>query len=407
VLAPKSCTQFDRSAADILSDKITILKGLVGGMIRAVADSGRRRELSQRLLEFQQYDHLLNALAKPLPRRVESAADLIPFPLLVTTNRGLYVLDQGAWRCLLPIVCFGIARHEGTLFIGASAGIHSFILSAKIVGDDRIDGLRDVRVLWQYETRYHNERVHQIAFDPGANVVHCANCRRNSLLAVDCGGRGIVDEKHLFLDGTGFPVTADQNHINSVTMNADVLLFAAHTAGNGAALGYVAGDVVRAHQYSARGIHDIVIHDDGIMFTDSFRDGEAAQRPQASGAIRYRGEEYLSQAIGDQPQKFVLRGLSIKGDFVGVGVSAHARREDRLTEAGGGVIVFRGEKMLGYAEGPFSQTYDILPADGHRTDAAGPARSVTELDIMFRRDVGPLLYEGKVLRTKSAKGPHP
>jgi hypothetical protein len=386
-----------------LSDKIRILKGLVGGMTRAVVDSGRRRELSQRLLEFQQYDHLLNVLAKPPPSRVERTADLIPFPLLVTTNRGLYVLDDGAWRCLLPIVCFGIARHEGRLFVGASGGIHSFILSARIVGHDRIDRLNDLRVLWQYETRYHNERVHQIAYDSGTNVVHCANCRRNSLLAIDPDGRGVTDEKHLFLDGTGFPVTTDQNHINSVAMSADVLLFAAHTAGNGGALGYVTGDVVRAHQYSARGIHDIVIHNDGIMFTDSFRDREAAQKPEASGAIRYRGQEYLSQAIGEQSQKFVLRGLSIKGDVVAVGVSAYARREDRLTEAGGGVIVFRGEKMLGYVEGPFSQTYDILPADGHRTDAAGPPRSAAEFDFMFRRDVGPLLYQGKVLRTKAAK----
>jgi hypothetical protein len=386
-----------------LSDKIRILKGLVGGMTRAVVDSGRRRELSQRLLEFQQYDHLLNVLAKPPPSRAERTADLVPFPLLVTTNRGLYVLDDGAWRCLLPIVCFGIARHEDRLFVGASAGIHSFILSARIVEHDRIDRLNDLRVLWQYETRYHNERVHQIAYDPGTNVVHCANCRRNSLLAVDPDGRGVTDEKHLFLDGTGFPVTTDQNHINSVTMNADVLLFAAHTAGNGGALGYVTGDVVRAYQYPARGIHDIVIHNDGIMFTDSFRDREAAQNPEASGAIRYRGQEYLSQAIGEQSQKFVLRGLSIKGDVVAVGVSAYARREDRLTEAGGGVIVFRSEKMLGYVEGPFSQTYDILPADGHRTDAAGPPRSAAEFDFMFRRDVGPLLYEGKVLRTKAAK----
>jgi hypothetical protein len=386
-----------------LSDKIGILKGLVGGLMRAVLDSGRRRELSQRLLEFQQYDHFLNAMAGPRQGRMKSAANLVPFPLLVTTNQGLHVFDDGAWRCLLPIVCFGIARHEDTLFLGASAGIHSFIVAARIVGSDRIDALDDIRVLWQYETRYHNERVHQIAYDPGANVVHCANCRRNSLLTVDAGGRGVVDERHLFLDGTGFPVTSDQNHINSVTTNGDVVLFAAHTAGNGGALGYVAGDVVRAYQYSARGIHDIVVHDDGIMFTDSFRDAVAAQRPKVSGAIRYRGQEYLAQAIDEQPQKLVLRGLSMKGDTVAVGVSAYARREDRLTEAGGGVIVFCGEKMLGYVEGPFAQTYDILPADGCRTDAAGPPRSTAELDIMFRRDVGPLLYEGKVLRTKAAK----
>jgi hypothetical protein len=389
--------------SDTIVNRLVMGAGLVTGLARTIVDGERRRELAHRLLEFHQYERFLAALSTPPQSPATKAPNLVPFPLLVTTNRGLYLLDRGAWRCLLPVVCFGVARHDDRLFLGASAGVHSFVLAGNVVGTDRIEGLQDLRVIARYETRYHNERVHQIAYDPAAGIVHCANCRRNSLLAVDAGGRGVVDEKHLFPDGTGFPVTTDQNHINSVTMNGDVLLFAAHTAGNGGSLGYVAGDVVRAYQYSARGIHDVLIHNDGIMFTDSFRDAAAAQSPQASGAIRYRGREYLSQAIGEQPQKFVLRGVSAKGDTVAVGVSAYARREDRLTEAGGGVIVFRGEKMLGYVEGPFSQTYDLLPADGHRTDAAGPARSPAELDIMFRRDVGPLLYEGKVLRPKTAK----
>jgi hypothetical protein len=93
-----------------------------------------------------------------------------------------------------------------------------------------------------------------------------------------------------------------------------------------------------------------------------------------------------------------LRGLAMCGTTRVVGVSAFARRDERLTEAGGGVVVFRDGEMLGVVEGPFAQVYDILPADGRRTDAAGPARSVAELDSMFRRDVGPLLFEKPVRR---------
>jgi hypothetical protein len=41
--------------------------------------------------------------------------------------------------CLLPFNCFGIARHEDRLFVGASAGIYSFTCPP-IVGNERIDG---------------------------------------------------------------------------------------------------------------------------------------------------------------------------------------------------------------------------------------------------------------------------
>jgi hypothetical protein len=88
--------------------------------------------------------------------------------------------------------------------------------------------------------------------------------------SVDAHGRGIVDEKFLFRRRHRI-THHHQNHVNSVTMNGDVILFAAHTAGKGGALGFVAGDTVRAYQYPARGIHDVVIHDDGIMFTNGLK----------------------------------------------------------------------------------------------------------------------------------------
>ena len=65
---------------------------------------------------------------------------------------------------------------------------------------------------------------------------------------------------------------------------------------------------------------------------------------------------------------------------------------------GGGVIVFRDEKLAAIIDGPLSQTFDLLPMDCVRTDAAGPERSVAELDAMFRRDVGPMIYEGPLIR---------
>jgi hypothetical protein len=306
------------------------------------------------------------------------------------------------------VVCFGVARHEDMLYVGASAGLHSFVLSAEIVGEASIEGLRNVKLLARYETRYHNERIHQIAYDPRTNLIHCANCRRNSLLAVDPGGRGVVDEKFLFVDPSGSPFFTDQNHVNAVTVNGGALLFATRYAGSGGGLGFVANDTIRVYQYPAVGVHDVVIHDDGIMFTDSFRENsvladrveKAGAEPSSnpSGAIRFRGREYLTHAIDTGSRRLVLRGLAMRGGALAVGFSAWARREERMTVAGGGVILFRDGKFVGLVDGPFGQVFDVLPVDGARTDAAGPARAFEDLDVMFRRDVGPLLFEAPLPR---------
>jgi hypothetical protein len=384
--------------ASLLGTRAAIAGRTVAGIARAVVDADRLRELWHRVQDYEQYDRFRSATAAPRKAFVGRATQSAPFPLLVTSNAGLYVLEQDGWHCLLPVICFGIARHENILFVGASAGLHSFVLSAEIVGKESIDALRNVRVLARYETRYHNERIHQIAYDPGANLIHCANCRRNSVISVDPDGRGIVDEKFLFVDPSGSPFFTDQNHVNAVTVNGEALLFATRYAGGGGGLGFVANDTVRVYRYSTVGVHDVVIHDGGIMFTDSFRGKGPSKNPDVSGAVRFRGEEYLSQAIEGGPRKLVLRGLAMRGTALTVGFSAWARREERMAGAGGGVILFRDGKLVGIVDGPFGQVFDVLPVDGVRTHAAGPALSAAELDIMFRRDVGPLLFEAPLLR---------
>jgi hypothetical protein len=404
-----------RGIAEALSQlrvRAAVAGRVAGGVARALADPDRMRELWHRLQDYEHFDRFLSATAAPRKTFAARAAQSVPYPLLVTSNAGLYVLERDAWHCLLPVICFGVARHEDTLFLGASAGLHSFVLSARIVGEaSSIEALRDVEILARWETRYHNERIHQIAYDPRTKLVHCANSRRNSLLAVARDGRGIVDEKFLFVDPGGSPFFTDQNHVNAVTVNGDALLFAARYAGSGGGLGFVANGTIRVYRYPAVGVHDVVIHDDGIMFTDSFRDdtvlaagaGAGAKTANASGAVRFRGEEYLTQGIDTGSRRLVLRGLAMRGDALAVGFSAWARREERMAMAGGGLIVFRGGKPAGIIDGPFGQVFDVLPIDGARTDTAGPVRSAPELDAMFRRDVGPLLFEAPLLH--SAKIP--
>jgi hypothetical protein len=368
-------------------------------LICAGSDSATRGEYLARMLEYEEFNRFTACIAGPHTVTHKGQAATESFPVFVTTNRGVFLLDRAGWHCLLPVTCFGIARNGDSLFLGASAGIHSFVLSAQFSDSYNQLALRDVKILSRYETRYHNERIHQIAYEPRANQLICANCRRNSLLIVDPEGAGIIDEKFLVSDETGFPIYTDQNHLNSVAPHGNHVLFTLHSAGdNGGALGFVADDRVRAYRYAARGVHDVVIHDDSIMFTDSFRAGKADTDPNASGAIRFRGNDYMASATEAIPQKLVLRGLATREDVLMVGYSASAPREQRFMADSGGVLVLTLDGACTKIDGPFSQVYDVLPLDGIRTDKAGDLRSAEELDVMFRRDVGPLLYERPVIR---------
>ena len=384
-----------------LGVRAAMAKRVMGGLARAIRDPDRLQELWHRLQDYEGYDRLQSVVAAPRKTFVAPVTEVVPFPLLVTSYTGLYVLEQDGWHCLLPIKCFGVARRGDTLFISAVAGIYSLVLSAEIVGKETIHGLRNMKVLARYESRYNTDRLHQIAYDPRRDLIQCTNSRRNSLMAVDPNGRGVVDEKFMFFDSTtGSPIFSNQNNVNGVMVNGDALLFTCLHAGTGSALGFVADDTVHIYRYPANGLHDIVIHDGGIMFTESFReDGSTADDPKIVGAIRFRGEEYLTQTIVSGTRKFVIRGLTMRGNILIVGVSTYApTRAGRMAMEGGGVIVFRDERLAAIIDGPLSQTFDLLPIDCVRTDAAGPERSIAELDAMFRRDVGPLIFEGPLFR---------
>jgi hypothetical protein len=384
-----------------LGVRAALAKRVMGGLARAIRDPDRMQELWHRLQDYEGYDRLRSEIAAPRKAFAARVTEEVPFPLFVTSYTGLYVLGQDGWHCLLPIKCFGVARREDTLFISAVAGIYSLVLSAEVVGKETVSGLRNMKVLARYESRYNTDRLHQIAYDPRRDLIQCTNSRRNSLIAVDPNGRGVVDEKFLFFDSaTGSPIFSNQNNVNGVMVNGDALLFTCLHAGAGSALGFVAEDTVHIYRYPANGTHDIVIHDGGIMFTESFReDGSTANDPNIVGAIRFRGEEYLTQTIVPGTRKLVIRGLTMRGNVLVVGISTYSKtRAGRMAMEGGGVIVFRDERLAAIIDGPLSQTFDLLPIDCVRTDAAGPERSVAELDAMFRRDVGPLIFEGPLIR---------
>ncbi len=176
-----------------------------------------------------------------------------------------------------------------------------------------------------------------------------------------------------------------------------MVLFSAHTLGTGgAALGFVDGDRVRAYKFGGRGVHDVLLHDGGVVFTDSFRSARMKNEPDVCGAVIMHGHECFAPEVEALGRQLVLRGVSARKGAICVGASTYAKREERFEESGGGVLIFHGGSLTEFVAGPFSQVYDVLPLDGRRTDKPMPAMGADELDDLFSSQIGPCVYDETV-----------
>ena len=228
----------DRSP--FLGTRAGIAGRLAGGLARAAIDPDRGRELWHRLQDYERYDDFRSGTTKPRKIWAAPATGDVPFPVLVTSNAGLYLLEPGGWHRLLDVICFGVARHANTLFVGASAGLHSFVIAAEIAGQRRSTrsstsaSWRDTR---RGTTTSEFTRSVTIRAEPGVGRELPAQQPDRR----DLSGRGIVDEKFLMVDPSGSPFITDQNHVNAVAVNGDTLLFGARYAGTGSGLGFCVG----------------------------------------------------------------------------------------------------------------------------------------------------------------------
>jgi hypothetical protein len=365
---------------------------------RSLRDAERRRHLKSKLLEHVEYDEFHDALDRPRYRDVARPAAGLPGGYILSANTGVYLLREGFLRRLLPIHAFGIARNGNTLYLGAASGEMSYIVAATLEGETGTPHVGETRVLASFQTRYHNERIHQIAFDDREGKIICANTRRNSILAVDPEAGSFEAETFLFKDATGYPIHTDHNHVNTVARHGSAVLFAAHNVGgNGSALGFVHEGTVRAYYYPSRGVHDLLIHDGAIMFTDSFKAATLPTNSEVNGGIVHAARFIHDDAIQAIPRRLAIRGLCVDGDALLAGASVHTKRENRGSDSGGTVLFFGPEGLREIIDGPFSQVYDIIRLDGSKTDRENPPLPPDALHDLFLKDVGELIYEGETV----------
>jgi hypothetical protein len=363
-------------------------------MMRAVIRQSSPRyvvgRVSALLNEVLRTRHL-NALMKGRTLRLSGRAWSLRGPVrghyLVSSERGIFELQGQSIRQLLPFETFGLSIDNGNLFVALSIGPYSHVIAAKIVksGPGQLE-LNSFRLLRTIEAKYPNERIHQIHARQGRLAI--ANTRFNSITVLESSTGNLIVDIFPFVDSTGFPIRIDQNHINSVYLTGDALLFTAHSAGKiGSFLGYISGGRVVAFPFPHRGVHDIVPTREGLIFSDTF--GGAGKDFKGGGNVIFGGRRLLP---GNKEHGFMIRGIAGTGNEMIVGHSNHGGREDRF-KSEGSLLVFEDLSLKSVNPVPFSQVYDIVRLDGAKMDKECTFANTADLHMNFESALGPAAYE--------------
>tara|TARA_B100000674_G_scaffold492783_1_gene513575 strand:+ start:3495 stop:4418 length:924 start_codon:yes stop_codon:yes gene_type:complete len=261
---------------------------------------------------------------------------------------------------LFPYYTFGVAATGSSLFASVSIGVDSYVIAMEISKDKKGQPILQARrILYQIETKYHNERIHQLHVD-GCRLA-IANTRKNSITIIDAKTGELLTDLYPFADFTGFPIHTDHNHINSVYIGKDCIIFTAHNGGEiGSIIGVIHGSQVYSYQFKNRGVHDIIPTHNGIIFSDTF--GSSMSDFKGGGDL-YNAGEWLIQKT--EERGYMVRGVAGSADELLVGHSFMGKREDRF-KGRGGILLFRKGKFQSDYQLPSAQINDIIRSDGSK-----------------------------------------
>lgn len=298
----------------------------------------------------------------------------------VSTDNGLFLVENGAVWQLHDLPVYGIAREGGHFWCAAfhRPGKQSIVFR---VPDKDLEPGRHLTadVLYRIGARSSNVRLHQAG--AGVGRVHFANTRRNCILTIDSADPRRQVETFPFLDTFGDPILEDHNHINSVTDAGDCLLFVAFRAGGGSIIGVIRDGEVTGFRYRTAGVHDIYLRGNDFWFSDTF--GPALDGVLDGGAPVTRDGVFSPDAFAGRQ---VIRAAAEQDGEIIVGHSFRGSREER-GKGRGALIVFRDGAPVGREEFVASQVYQILRADGGNFDSPLHGRC-DDILAMFRDALG-------------------
>ena len=200
----------------------------------------------------------------------------LTFRYLITTNKGIYLLEKNNIFKIYNGDVHGICSFKNQIFFSVFTGRHSSILKADI--NYKTKYLSNFDRLISFETRYNNERIHGMCFNQNSKSLLIANTKRNSILLYDYKKKKILNEIFVMSDKTNFKILCDHNHLNNVSIYNNKILFTCHNGSigkksrGGSLVGFIEKNKIYFYEYKNRGVHDIILHNDNLIINDSFGD---------------------------------------------------------------------------------------------------------------------------------------
>lgn len=311
---------------------------------------------------------------------------------IVASDQGCYLVGAEGMDRLFSVNACGIGVHDDRMALACLGPYRSVILEGPRA-PFREDGRPlDLREIYRFELTSTNQRIHQLAMT--GDAVWAANTGKNCLTRID---RETGETEHLFpfVDRFGNPIEGDNNHINSVTVCGDALLFVAYRAGDTSLVGLTDGETVVGFPYENVGAHDIHLRGEDVYFSDTFG-AYGTERPDAGGWLVKNGEP-VDPGSFEAGDGYIVRGIAGEPGRTVVGHSHKGDRQNRF-DGPGALLVLEDGALVDEFETPFSQVYDIVRSDGRTFEEDAALHGFDAIYERFSDVLGSPTYKAEIAR---------
>jgi hypothetical protein len=277
---------------------------------------------------------------------------------LITTDKGIFALSDGALDQVSKIPAYGIAVVDDLIYVATWGEGYTTVVAADSRSFGEGGWARNWRELWRLPVASFAARVHQISVE--GDALWLANTGQNCLTKLDRhSGRWIANIAP-FECTFGHPIMADHNHINSVEAQPDYLLFAAFKINRNSVFGLCGQGQVKLFRYSNMGVHDCVFRGEEFLFSDSYGFWDKS----GHGTVLGNGKPIRPETFKEHDLQFV-RGIAGSDQELLVGNSFTGDRSTRFSGTGQ-LVVFRDNGAFELIDMPAAQIYDVIGLDGQR-----------------------------------------
>jgi hypothetical protein len=303
----------------------------------------------------------------------------------ITSDDGVFRLRRDTIRKVCDVPSFGIGLSDAFVYLAAWNASHSIILRGNRLALTEEGVPYEFTRIYQIPISNSGSRVHQVCV--ARNHLWITNTSRNSLTKLDCQSGAWLAEIAPITCSFGSPITVDHNHVNSVTVLDNVILFVAFRIGRQSLIGICGKGLVRGYAYRNMGVHDIHIVGQDFVISDSYRFNEGEQ----GGILVVNWKPFDPSFFVSNPQ-FFIRGVAGCSDEMIIGSSNVGNRQDRF-KGRGRLLLANGQSITHLGSFPSAQIYDVIRTDGKRFDTPPQIQDFGAICQVLEQNLGAPVFE--------------